>query len=59
LTRFSEEITRFYSAEVLIALEYLHTKLNYVYRDLKMENLMLDTMGHLKIINFGSVSRHE
>jgi len=32
LTRLSEEITRFYSAEILLALEYLHDELGIVYK---------------------------
>lgn len=50
--RFSEEQARFYSAEILLALEYLHSK-NIVYRDLKPENILLDCEGHIKLTDFG------
>jgi serine/threonine protein kinase len=39
--RFSEDRTRFYSAEILLGLECLH-KNNVIYRDLKPENVILD-----------------
>jgi RAC serine/threonine-protein kinase len=45
---FSEERTRFYGAEITLALGYLHSN-NIVYRDLKLENLLLDKDGHIKI----------
>jgi len=50
--RFSEEKVRFYSAEILIGLNYLH-KAGIVYRDLKPENILLDSQGHVKITDFG------
>ncbi|KAG0204546.1 cAMP-dependent protein kinase catalytic subunit [Mortierella sp. GBA30] len=50
--RFPEHVARFYTCEVLLALEYLHSHA-VIYRDLKPENLLLDSMGHIKITDFG------
>jgi serine/threonine protein kinase len=52
LGRFSLEATRFYASEILLAIEYLHER-QIVYRDLKPENLLLDSRGHIKITDFG------
>lgn len=53
--KLSEEVTKFYSAEIIVALDYLHKK-NIIYRDLKPENLLLDEMGHIKITGFFSLN---
>jgi len=50
--KFSEERTRFYGAEIISALAYLHRH-NIIYRDIKLENLLLDKDGHVKIADFG------
>jgi serine/threonine protein kinase len=49
---FTEEQARFYAAEILLALEYLHSK-HIVYRDLKLDNILLNTDGHLKLADYG------
>lgn len=50
---FPEELARFYVAEILLALEYLHNKMQVIYRDLKPENILLDGQGHIKLSDFG------
>ena len=50
--RFSEEDARIYLAELILALYYLHSK-NILYRDLKPENVLLDSQGHIRLADFG------
>eukprot|EP01116_Phalansterium_solitarium_P020271 TRINITY_DN5913_c0_g5_i2.p2 TRINITY_DN5913_c0_g5~~TRINITY_DN5913_c0_g5_i2.p2 ORF type:complete len:393 (+),score=119.10 TRINITY_DN5913_c0_g5_i2:1714-2892(+) len=48
---FHEETVRFYAAEILLALEYLHLN-GFIYRDLKMENVLVHESGHIMITDF-------
>ncbi|PVH86770.1 serine/threonine protein kinase-like protein [Cadophora sp. DSE1049] len=50
---FTEEVASFYMAEMALALEHLHRNLGVIYRDLKPENCLLDTDGHLLLTDFG------
>uniref|UniRef100_A0A8C1G3S5 Protein kinase X-linked n=1 Tax=Cyprinus carpio TaxID=7962 RepID=A0A8C1G3S5_CYPCA len=50
--RFSNSTGMFYSAEIVCAIEYLHSK-EIVYRDLKPENILLDSEGHIRLTDFG------
>jgi serine/threonine protein kinase len=50
---FSEDTAAFYMAEMVLALNYLHRTVGVVYRDLKPENCLLDSEGHLLLTDFG------
>ncbi|XP_078273911.1 3-phosphoinositide-dependent protein kinase 1-like isoform X2 [Rhinoraja longicauda] len=50
---FDENCTRFYSAEIVSALEYLH-EIGIIHRDLKPENILLSEDMHIRITDFGT-----
>jgi serine/threonine protein kinase len=51
-SRFSEEQTKFYAAQIVMALEYLHER-DIIYRDLKPENVLIDAEGYIRLTDFG------
>ncbi len=50
--KFSEEQTRFFIANIIYAIEYIHSN-NVIHRDIKPENLVLDDKGYVRITDFG------
>ncbi|XP_068087036.1 citron rho-interacting kinase [Anabrus simplex] len=52
----SEDMARFYLAELALAVRSLHS-MGYVHRDIKPDNVLVDRCGHLKLADFGSAAR--
>ncbi|XP_072393598.1 cAMP-dependent protein kinase catalytic subunit alpha-like isoform X1 [Diabrotica undecimpunctata] len=52
MRKFTEVLSRFYAAQVLLALEFLHF-CDIIYRDLKPENILIDHKGYIKIADLG------
>nr|CCA19476.1 protein kinase putative [Albugo laibachii Nc14] len=50
--RFSQQKARLFAAEIVLALQALHTH-DIIYRDLKPENILLDLEGHVRLTDFG------
>lgn len=53
MTTFDEECTRYYGAEILDTIDYMHAR-GVIHRDLKPENVLLDDQMHVKITDFGT-----
>ncbi|KRX00795.1 Protein kinase-like domain [Pseudocohnilembus persalinus] len=51
-TTFDEYSAKYYTAELILAIEHIHEK-DIVYRDLKPENILIDKEGHIKLADFG------
>lgn len=51
-----EAEAKFYTGEILVALDELH-KMNFIHRDVKPENCLIDSTGHIKLADFGSCMR--
>lgn len=49
--QFMESDARMYAAEVLLVIEFLHSK-SIIHRDIKPENILIDEKGHIKLTDF-------
>ena len=58
MTTFDEECTRFYGAQILDTIDFMHAR-GVIHRDLKPENVLLDDQMHVKITDFGTAKMLE
>ncbi|XP_062407440.1 serine/threonine-protein kinase MRCK beta [Sardina pilchardus] len=54
--RLPEDMSKFYVAEMVLAISSIHQQ-NYVHRDIKPDNVLLDMNGHIRLADFGSCLR--
>ena len=47
-----EAHAKFYAAEIVLSIETIHKK-NYIHRDLKPDNILIDSQGHIRLSDFG------
>lgn len=52
----TEDWAKFYCAEIVLALNAIHS-MGFVHRDVKPDNMLLDSYGHLKLADFGTCMR--
>lgn len=50
--RFANDVAMFFISEVVEAICYMHSK-DIIFRDIKPENIMIDSTGHVKVIDLG------
>jgi len=55
---FSEDLTRFYVAEMILAIDSIH-QYEYIHRDIKPDNFLFDVHGHIKLSDFGLCTGYE
>lgn len=55
---FNEEWVRFYTAELIMAVDVIHT-MGYLHRDIKPDNMLLDHTGHIKLVDFGTCAAYD
>uniref|UniRef100_UPI0037E7BF5F serine/threonine-protein kinase MRCK beta isoform X3 n=1 Tax=Semicossyphus pulcher TaxID=241346 RepID=UPI0037E7BF5F len=54
--RLPEDMSKFYVAEMMLAVHSIHQQ-NYIHRDIKPDNVLLDVNGHIRLADFGSCLR--
>ena len=57
LQQFDEELARFYTSELVLAIGSVH-EMGFVHRDIKPDNILIDRHGHIKLTDFGLCTGH-